>query len=100
MIVNLKGFGIKEIDYDSYNYFNYGYAMTIHKSQGQTVDNVIYSADKNANSNLFYVAISRGSEKASIYISPLDKEKFIERIEQSQIKPDILEIKNPGCQAG
>ncbi len=92
--VEIKGFGEKEINFKEYNYFNYGYAMTIHKSQGQTVDKVIFSADKNINSNLFYVGVSRGKEEVSIYINPAEKEKFIERIEKNQVKTDILEIKN------
>ncbi len=95
MKVDVKGFGEKVINLREYNYFNYGYAMTVHKSQGQTVDKVIFSADKNINSNLFYVAISRGKEEVSVYINPAEKEKFIDRIEKGQIKTDILEIKNP-----
>jgi conjugative relaxase-like TrwC/TraI family protein len=94
MKVDIKGFEEKEINFKEYNYLNYGYAMTIHKSQGQTVDKVIFSADKNINSNLFYVGVSRGKEEMSLYLSSSEKEKFLEKIEQSQFKSDILEIRD------
>jgi hypothetical protein len=43
----------------SYREFTHGYAITAHRSQGKSVDNVIISADA-MKKELFYVAASRG----------------------------------------
>ncbi len=83
---------IKNINYSKYNYIDHGYATTIHKSQGQTVDKVIYVNDtkksKMTNSNLFYVAISRGREAVTIYTDNV--EKLQEKIQNAQEKKDVL----------
>lgn len=63
--------GIKEVDLGRYNHIDHGYALTVHKSQGQTVDRVIVNIDttqeRTNNANSFYVAISRARAGVTVY---------------------------------
>ena len=54
-----------------YTQMTHGYAVTAHRSQGKTVDEVIVSAD-GMSRELFYVAASRGRERISIFTSDAD----------------------------
>lgn len=93
-IMSVKvGDEIKKLNYKKYNYLDHGYATTIHKSQGQTVDRVIYLHDTKKSSsmttqNLYYVAISRGREGMTIYTDNFAKMK--EKVSQAQQKKDVL----------
>jgi len=69
--------------------FNLGYAITSHKSQGKTVDEVIVSADR-MNRELFYVSASRGREKITIFTT--DKEELREAVGISGERPTALEL--------
>jgi len=51
-----------------YTQMTHGYAVTAHRSQGKTVDEVIVSAD-GMSRELFYVAASRGRERVSVLTS-------------------------------
>jgi hypothetical protein len=51
-----------------YTQIAHGYAVTAHRSQGKTVDEVIVSAD-GMSRELFYVAASRGRERISVITS-------------------------------
>ena len=81
-----------QVDLGEYDYLTHGYAVTVHKSQGQTVDHVIYVSDTArsnvTNANLYYVAISRGRDSASIYTT--DPEQFREQISEGAEKKDLL----------
>ena len=61
------------IDTAHYNNFTYGYATTIHKSQGLTVNKTYLLAEKYMNHNSFYVAASRHKLELQIFV---DKETF------------------------
>lgn len=62
----------------NYNNFSYGYATTIHKSQGLTTERTFLLAEQYMNHNSFYVAASRHREKLAIY---WDKETFANKEE-------------------
>ena len=51
-----------------YTQMAHGYAVTAHRSQGKTVDEVIVSAD-GMSRELFYVAASRGRDRISVMTS-------------------------------
>ena len=51
----------------NYNALEYGYATSIHKSQGATVENAFVLASKNMDSHLTYVGLSRHSENINLY---------------------------------
>jgi len=73
-----------------YNYIDYGYAVTAYKSQGQTVDRVLYSADtKTVNYNQAYVAITRGRHDMQLYTN--SKEDLVEGMKQEQTKTSTLD---------
>ena len=61
---------------DAYNTFDHGYAMTINKLQGATVQKIICDTDSNSrmDRNKFYVTISRAKLDATIFTD--DKEKL------------------------
>jgi hypothetical protein len=76
-----------------YNYFDHGYCITVHKSQGATVDKVIaeFSTRQKNNYNLIYVALSRSRHQVSLYVN--DLKKFIEqgnRIENKKSAEDEI----------
>ena len=57
-----------EIDTSRYKHFNYGYASTVHKLQGATIDNsYLYAGGKGWNRNLALVGLSRHKDDIKIY---------------------------------
>jgi len=57
------------INFDSSEYknFDHAYAMTIHKSQGITVDHAHLLLDKNTDRHLAYVGMTRHKESLNVY---------------------------------
>ena len=56
-----------------YSAFDYGYATTIHKSQGATVDRSFVLASPTMDRHLTYVALTRHREDTGLYV---DQEQF------------------------
>ncbi|WP_160110120.1 AAA family ATPase [Caballeronia choica] len=50
------------VDTAQYGHFDHGYALTVHKSQGVTVDRAYVLATKNMHAELAYVAMTRHKE--------------------------------------
>jgi len=63
-----------QVDPENYPYLNYGYATTIYKSQGKTVDRTLMLASTHLNRHSTYVALSRHRQDAEIFYS---KETFL-----------------------
>lgn len=58
-----------------YGDIDYGYAATVHKTQGVTLDKAfVYAGGKGWNRHLAYVAMSRHREAVQLYASSLDHE--------------------------
>lgn len=57
------------VDTERYNRLEYGYAATIHKSQGVTVDKAYVLASKHMDSHATYVGMSRHREGVDLYWS-------------------------------
>ncbi|AMM87442.1 hypothetical protein AZF01_23240 (plasmid) [Martelella sp. AD-3] len=55
------------VNHEHYNNVDYGYATTIHKSQGATVDRVHVLATQMMDAQLSYVALSRHRETVALY---------------------------------
>ncbi|MBF0206921.1 MAG: relaxase domain-containing protein [Oligoflexia bacterium] len=92
-------FNLSEIGKRPYSYINHAYALTEYKSQGTTVDKLIWSADaKKANFNSAYVAVTRIREDIKIFtnsVSLLEK-----NIGQENSKTSSLEFKIAANQIG
>ena len=73
----------------SYKHFDYGYAVTAHRSQGQSVDAVVI-AGETMSRELFYVAASRGREHLTVITS--DKARLEESVGQSGARLSASEL--------
>ena len=62
-----------EINTNKYDKIDYGYAITLHKSQGKTYDNVTIVAEKMMDAKATYVAMTRHRENVEMLYS---KEEF------------------------
>lgn len=79
-----------KIDSKKFNYFDYGYAITDYKSQGQTASKVIAVANSDmANTNSLLVQVTRAKDEVKIFTD--DLEKFKENSLNSQIKTSTLD---------
>ena len=57
---------------DAYRNIDYGYAATVHKSQGATVDRTFVLATGMMDQHLAYVAMSRHRDRANLYMAHED----------------------------
>jgi ATP-dependent exoDNAse (exonuclease V) alpha subunit len=73
----------------NFRQFTHGYAVTAHKSQGKTVDEVIISGDR-FTKELFYVAASRGKHRITVFTG--DKDQLRESIGVSGERMSALEL--------
>lgn len=64
------------IDTSKYNKFTYGYACTVHRSQGVTVDKSFVFAAGNWVRNLTYVAMSRHRKSVKLYANKETNKDF------------------------
>jgi Ti-type conjugative transfer relaxase TraA len=67
LIVALDGGGTVTFDAATYAHIDHGYAATIHKSQGVTVDQTLVLAALTMDRHLAYVALSRHREAVTLY---------------------------------
>lgn len=76
--VRLPNGKIGEVQTDQALPISYGWAKTVHRSQGQTVDSVVICDDGMAGASIGYVASSRQRESLQILTS--DQESLAERL--------------------
>jgi ATP-dependent exoDNAse (exonuclease V) alpha subunit len=80
-----------------YNYVDHAYAVTVHKSQGMTVNRVLYDVSSTrANYNEVYTALTRGKLDYSIYTD--SKEVFYDRMKHEQFKTSTIELSTASAQ--
>ncbi|TLP36211.1 MobF family relaxase [Arcobacter arenosus] len=85
-----KDNNIISIDTNEYNYFDYSYAITDYKSQGQTSEKVIILTDADrANTNSLYVQITRAKKEVKIFTNSIDRLKI--NAVKSQAKSTTIE---------
>lgn len=83
------------------------YAITIHKSQGMSIDTLICNIDRIFESSQFYVAISRAKEPKNLMLEySYDERRFVSHLQRCiQVSPvvcefyentDIIDIENEG----
>ena len=76
-------------DYAAAGHLTHGYATTIHKAQGATVDRCFILADETTTKEHAYTALSRGRHGNDLYLS--DEESRAGVRHGSEIDPDQLE---------
>lgn len=69
MLVDLGDKRSVVVDTNHYNSITHGYAATVHKTQGATIDNTYVLASKGFDRHLGYVALSRHRENVGLYYS-------------------------------
>ena len=67
---------------EQYNGFDHGYAVTIHKSQGATVDRAWVLASQRMDSSLTYVAMTRHREGLRVYVGEDDRPGWMAETEE------------------
>jgi hypothetical protein len=70
------------LELEQYNHITHGYAATIHKAQGVTVDQSYILASKHLDSHAIYVGMSRHKEAAELFWS---REEFADKKELEQV---------------
>ena len=83
-----------------YNHITHGYAATIHKAQGTTVDQSFTLASKHLDSHAIYVAMTRHKEEAYLYYSQeefaslKDLERILSRDRSKDVTQDYCDLTN------
>jgi conjugative relaxase-like TrwC/TraI family protein len=88
-----------EFNAGEHRHFDHGYAVTSHSSQGLTAERVLINADANAhpdlvNSRFAYVAVSRGSHTADLYVS--DLHSLRETLNRDVTKTSAIDLSEGG----
>ena len=79
-----------------YGAVEHGYAMTMHKSQGQTFDSAQVLAGPTMDRHSAYVALSRHSDRVDIHHSFKDEKKLADAISQDGRKDSTLDYASGG----
>lgn len=82
------------ITMDRYNQIDYGYAATIHKAQGVTIDRSYILASKYLDAHSTYVAMSRHRESVDLFYSKdvfLNKNDLIQTLNRERLKDISLD---------
>ena len=82
------------IDATDYKTFDHGYATTIHKTQGATVDRSYVLASETMDRHMTYVAMTRHKDEAQLYAGEdhfADMEAMKSRLSRSGAKETVLD---------
>mgnify|MGYP001795570829 CR=1 FL=1 len=66
-------------DASQYRHFDHGYAVTIHKSQGATVDHGYVLASRSMDRHLAYVAMTRHRDDLRVFVLDRDRPSWIDQ---------------------
>lgn len=79
-----------KFDQSSYSHIDYGYAVTVHKSQGDTKEKVIHNADTKhrMSYNEIYTSSTRGRQDLKVYTN--SKSEFQEQAKTEVVKRSTL----------
>ena len=64
---------VVQFDPQAYQQFDHGYAVTIHKSQGATVDHAYMLASRSMDQHLAYVAMTRHRDQLQVFVDQTDR---------------------------
>ena len=102
---NVEGRGVV-VDLDLYNHLDHGYAATIHKAQGVTVDRAYLLASRYLDSHAAYVGMSRHRESADLFYSTEEFPKYSDLVNvlsknrAKDLSVDYLECNNFAAHRG
>ena len=84
--VSLDGDTDRRVSFDprAYQRFDHGYAVTIHKSQGATVDAAFVLASRSMDKHLAYVAMTRHRDKLQIYSAREDEPRWNRHLDRDR----------------
>ena len=95
-----KGPGrLVEVDAESYRAVDHGYATTIHKSQGATVDRAFVLASESMDRHLAYVGMTRHRTAVTLYAAKdefRDLAALLDRLSRSNAKETTLDYERAG----
>ena len=91
-----------ELDPRVYDRLTHGYAVTVHKAQGVTVDRAYVLADRGFDRNLSYVALTRHRHQLALYV---DRETFasgeqLRRVLAREPRKDLVRDYRPSGDLG
>lgn len=83
-----------EFSSDEYSHIEHGYATTIHKSQGMTVDHTYLLGSSTMDKHLGYVGLSRHRDSVNIYLPNEDfrRQGFGDLISRANHQQSVLDI--------
>jgi Ti-type conjugative transfer relaxase TraA len=89
LVVRLDGNGdiLTVVESRDYQDLDHGYATTVHKSQGSTVDRAYVLASRHFDRHTSYVALSRHRESANLYFA---NEEFVPALGSAAIDPSFV----------
>jgi Ti-type conjugative transfer relaxase TraA len=95
--VLLDGDEGRSITFDTgqYQSFDHGYAVTIHKSQGATVDRSYVLASRSMDRHLAYVAMTRHRDTMQLYINQKDQFRWADIPHRDQIHHNLAKRHSP-----
>ena len=84
--VALDGDTGRRVSFDprSYQHFDHGYAVTIHKSQGATVDAAYVLASRSMDKHLAYVAMTRHRDRLQVYAAQEDQPQWMHQLDRDR----------------
>lgn len=90
LTITLDGDQAQKITFDPrlYRHFDHGYAVTIHKSQGATVDLAYVLASHTMDRHLAYVAMTRHRDAMHLYVRDEDRPKWAHAPRQNVVGRD------------
>lgn len=87
LVVKLDGKETRvDVQQDKYSQLDHGYAMTVHKSQGVTVDRAHYAPSGMTHREMSYVALSRQRESVQMHITRDQRANLTKNLGKSQAK--------------
>lgn len=87
LVVKLDGKETRvDVQQEKYNRLDHGYAMTVHKSQGVTVDRAHYAPSGMTHREMSYVALSRQRESVQMHITRDQRADLTKNLGKSQAK--------------
>lgn len=89
VVVELDGEDRQKVTFNPRDYqtFDHGYAVTIHKSQGVTVDRAYVLGSRSMDRHLTYVALTRHRDAVQLFTSLEDRPAWTQNREHQQKRP-------------